>query len=162
MSLNHLDPTGGVRMVDVGKKPATEREAIARGKICMKTETLKLISDKSAPKGDVLGIAQVSGIMAAKNTWNLVPLCHQLELTGINVSLYITPEDPDGPSVSVEARISASAKTGAEMEALTAVSIACLTVYDMCKAVDKEMIIQDIRVIRKDGGKSGLYVREGE
>ncbi len=162
MDLTHLDPKGGVRMVDVRDKPVTVREAIARGSVRMKCETLQLISAGNVPKGDVLGIAQIAGIMAAKKTPDLIPLCHQLELTGVNLTLSLAPDDPKGPSVHAEAKVRAEAKTGAEMEALTAVTVACLTVYDMCKAVDKEMEIGSIRLVRKSGGKSGSYVREGE
>lgn len=158
-SLTHLDPKGGVHMVDVGAKEPTQREAIARGRVRMSPKTLKAISAGEMPKGDVFAVAQVAGIMAAKKTSEIVPLCHPLSLTGIQVRVY---RDDGTSAVEVEARVSLLAKTGAEMEALTAVSAACLTVYDMCKAIDKEMVIEDIRLVMKGGGKSGEYVREGE
>ncbi len=157
--LTHLDPCGGVRMVDVGDKAVTAREATARGSVRMKKETLTLIAKGQMPKGDVLVTAQVAGIMAAKKTKDLVPLCHPLELSGIEVRLSLQEEPV---AVSVESTVKVDSKTGAEMEALTAVAVACLTVYDMCKAVDKSMEITNIRLIRKSGGKSGAYVREGE
>lgn len=162
MDLTHLDPKGGVRMVDVGHKTATARKAVARGSVRMKPETLRLICSQNIPKGDVLGIAQVAGIMAAKKTQELIPLCHQIELSGVNLTFTPEPDDAQGPSINVEAAVSVTGKTGAEMEALTAVSVACLTIYDMCKAVDKQMTIGNIRLLSKSGGKSGAYVREGE
>lgn len=157
--LTHLDPEGGVRMVDVGNKDVTAREAVARGLVLMKPQTLDLIARGAAPKGDVLVTAQVAGIMAAKKTGDLIPLCHPLDLSGIDVRLAL---DKEANAVSVEARVRLVSKTGAEMEALTAVAVACLTVYDMCKAVDKGMEVTRIRLIRKSGGKSGTYTREGE
>ena len=157
--LTHLDPKGGVRMVDVGAKDVTAREAVARGLVRMKCETLDLIGRGAMPKGDVLVTAQVAGIMAAKKTGDLIPLCHPLELVGVDVQLSL---DKDAGAVSVESRVRLNSKTGAEMEALTAVAVACLTVYDMCKAVDKGMEVTDIRLVRKSGGKSGTYIREGE
>ncbi len=157
--LSHLDPEGGVRMVDVGDKAITAREAVARGRVLMRPETLDLIAQGKMPKGDVLAIAQVAGIMAAKRTPDLIPLCHPLNLSGVNVRLW---PDRDAGAVEVEASVRVEARTGAEMEALTAVSAACLTVYDMCKAVQKDMVISEVRLARKSGGRSGLYVREGE
>lgn len=157
--LTHLDPAGGVRMVDVGDKEVTEREAVAIGTVRMKPETLSLIAEGVMPKGDVLTTAQVAGIMAAKRTPDLIPLCHPLDLAGVTVDLSL---DRETSAVNVRSTVRLSARTGAEMEALTAVSVACLTVYDMCKAVDKDMEITGIRLVRKSGGKSGLYVREGE
>lgn len=157
--LTHLDPEGGVRMVDTGDKAVTRREAAARGRVEMRAETIGLIAEGKMPKGDVLSIAQVAGIMAAKKTPDLIPLCHPLNLSAVNVRLWL---DRERSSVEVEATVRVEAKTGAEMEALTAVSAACLTVYDMCKAVQRDMQIKDIRLVRKTGGKSGAYAREGE
>jgi len=157
--LTHLRPEGGVVMVDVSAKPETKREAIARGRVFMRPETLELIAQGKIPKGDVLTTAQIAGIMGAKRTWELIPLCHILNLGGVEVGLSI---DTDKSAVEIEAKIHLDGKTGAEMEALTAVSLAALAVYDMCKAVDKAMVISDIRLIRKSGGKSGTFVREGE
>jgi len=157
--LTHLDPEGGVRMVDVGAKEVTTREAVARGLVRMKAGTLDLIAKGAMPKGDVLVTAQVAGIMAAKKTGDLIPLCHPLDLAGVDVHLSL---DKDASAVSVESRVRLSSRTGAEMEALTAVAVACLTVYDMCKAVDKDMEVTDIRLVQKSGGKSGTYIREGE
>lgn len=157
--LTHLDPEGGIRMVDVGDKPVTARVAVARGRITMRQDTLALIAEGKMPKGDVLTIAQVAGIMAAKKTPELIPLCHPLNLSAVNVRLWL---DREAGSVEVEASVRVESKTGAEMEALTAVSAACLTVYDMCKAVQKDMTIGDVRLVQKSGGKSGAYVREGE
>lgn len=158
-ALTHLSPKGGVHMVDVGHKEPTVREAIARGRVRLMPETIQAISAGAMPKGDVFTVAQVAGIMAAKKTSEIVPLCHPLALTGIRVQ--VVPNRRDSV-VEVEARVSLFSKTGAEMEALTAVSVACLTVYDMCKAVDSEMVIEEIRLVKKSGGKSGEYVREGE
>ena len=158
-ALTHVRPEGGVRMVDVGGKPPTTREAVARGKVKMKPATLEMITQGKMPKGDVLTAAQVAGIMAAKKTWDLIPLCHVLNLNGVEVNLIPDFEDS---SVQVQSTVRLEGKTGCEMEALTAVSVACLALYDMCKAVDKSMVITDIRLIKKSGGKSGTYLREGE
>lgn len=146
-------------MVDVGEKGKTRREAVARGRVTMRPETLDLIAHGKIPKGDVLTVAQVAGIMATKRTPDLVPLCHNIDLSGAEVRLWIDREES---AVLVQARVRAEAKTGAEMEALTAVSVACLTVYDMCKAVQKDMEITGIKLVAKSGGKSGVYIREGE
>lgn len=146
-------------MVDVGDKAVTARVAVARGGVTMRPDTLALIAEGKMPKGDVLAIAQVAGIMAAKKTSEIIPLCHPLNLSSVNVRLWL---DPGRNSVEVEATVRVEAKTGVEMEALTAVSAACLTVYDMCKAVQKDMEITDLRLVSKSGGKSGSYVREGE
>lgn len=160
--LTHLDPHGGVQMVDIGVKNVTPREALARGFVRMKQATFDLIAQGDMPKGDVLGTAQLAGIMAAKRTADLIPLCHPLGLSGVNLKVDLDPQGAGGPGVRVEASVRVEAKTGAEMEALTAVAVACLAVYDMCKAVDKELLITDIRLVRKSGGKSGLFIREGE
>ncbi|MBE3519632.1 MAG: cyclic pyranopterin monophosphate synthase MoaC [Firmicutes bacterium] len=157
--LTHLRPEGGVRMVDIGGKSVTFRKAVARGEIRMSPETLALISQGKVAKGDVLTAAQIAGIMAAKRTQELIPLCHQINLTGVDVELRVNPERS---VVEVEATARLEGKTGAEMEALVAVAISCLTVYDMCKAVDKEMEIGRIRLVEKSGGKSGSFVREDE
>lgn len=150
--LSHLDETGAAHMVDVGGKGETERVAIAEGCVKMRPETLALIRAGNAAKGDVIGTARIAGIMAAKKTHDLIPLCHPLLLSKITVDI---EADEALPGLRVSATIKLVGKTGVEMEALTAVSVACLTIYDMAKAADKAMIIQDIRLLRKTGGKSG-------
>jgi len=154
-NLTHLDSTGHARMVDVGKKPDTERVAIARGEVQMRLETLELIRQGVLKKGDVLAIAETAGVLAAKRTSELIPLCHPLLLNQIIVELEL---DPDLPGVSITSTVRTTGKTGVEMEALTAVSIAALTVYDMTKAVEKTMRIQNVRLMEKRGGESGRYV----
>ena len=155
--LTHLDEQGQARMVDVGAKPDTERIAVARGEIHMKKETLDLIRAGQIKKGDVLTIAQIAGITASKRTSELIPLCHPLPLTKVDVDLTI---DESLPGVVITATTKTVGKTGVEMEALTAVSVAALTVYDMAKAVEKTMRIQNIRLIEKHGGQSGDVVNE--
>lgn len=155
--LTHFDARGEAHMVDVSEKPVTSRIAVARGAVRMKPETLELISRGDARKGDVLGVARLAGIMGAKRTADLIPLCHPLPIT--KVSLELQP-DPELPGVRIEATVKTTGQTGVEMEALTAVSVAALTVYDMVKAVDKGMVISDIRLALKDGGKSGRYEAE--
>jgi cyclic pyranopterin monophosphate synthase len=155
--LTHLDEQGQARMVDVGGKAETSREAIARGVVLMRPETLRLILDGALPKGDVLATARIAGIMAAKKTSDLIPLCHPLMLTHANVT--ITPVVAEH-ALHIEATVRTSGKTGVEMEALTAVSVAALTIYDMCKAVDRGMRLTDIRLAEKRGGKSGELVLE--
>jgi cyclic pyranopterin phosphate synthase len=152
--LSHVDARGRARMVDVGAKGDSMREATARGRIVMRPETLALIASGGVAKGDVLTVAQVAGIMAAKRTHELVPMCHPLLLTGIDVRL--TPDEARS-AVEIEATVRTTGKTGVEMEALTAVSVAALTVYDMCKAVDRGMRIERVRLVRKTGGKSGVW-----
>ena len=152
--LTHFDDQGRAHMVDVSDKPVTARIAVARGAVKMSAETLALITEGRAQKGDVLGVARLAGIMAAKKTADLIPLCHPLPIT--KVALDLTP-DPSLPGIVVEAAVKTSGQTGVEMEALTAVSVACLTIYDMVKAVEKSMSIEGIRLILKDGGKSGRY-----
>jgi cyclic pyranopterin phosphate synthase len=152
--LTHFDESGRARMVDVGAKSATERQAIATGRIGMQPETLKLIIEGDVKKGDVLAVARLSGIMAAKRTSDLIPLCHPLRLTGITIDF--TP-DTDSSEVTILATVKANDRTGVEMEALVAVSTAALTIYDMCKSYDRGMIISDIRLLEKSGGKSGHY-----
>src|ERR1043166_6591576 len=154
--LSHVDSRGRVRMVDVGAKPVTEREAVARGSITMSREALRLVRSGKVKKGGPLQAARVAGIMAAKQTSALIPLCHPLPLTSVTVELMPTSRGYD-----IEARVKTSAQTGVEMEALTAVAVAGLTMYDMVKAVDKAMEIGDIRLEYKAGGKSGTYVRAG-
>lgn len=146
-------------MVDVGAKPETERVAIARGEVLMQQETLALVRSGGAAKGDVLGIARIAGIMAAKRTGELIPLCHPLPITSATVDFRL---DEARGAVLIEAAVATVGKTGVEMEALTAVSAAALTIYDMVKAVDKEMVIGHVRLISKTGGKSGEYRRAGE
>jgi cyclic pyranopterin phosphate synthase len=155
--LTHLDEKGAAAMVDVSSKAVTERQAIAEGHITMLPETLDLIRKGNAKKGDVLGAARIAGIMAAKKTHELIPLCHPLLLSKIAVDL-----EPDDtlPGIRVRATVKLSGQTGVEMEALTAVSVACLTIYDMVKAADRAMVISAIRLIEKSGGKSGTYRAE--
>lgn len=154
--LSHLDKKGRVKMVDVGSKPATEREAAARGSVYMKTQTLKLITDKKISKGDVFETARLAGIMAAKKTCELIPLCHQINLTSVAVDFTI---DKKKNKVDIETRAKCTGQTGVEMEALMAVSASALTIYDMCKAVDRGIIISDIMITEKRGGKSGEWKR---
>ena len=155
--LSHIDASGRAKMVDVSAKADTKREATARGRIVMRGETLALITSGGMPKGDVLAVAQIAGVMAAKRTHELIPMCHPLMLTGIGVSL--TPDEAHS-AIEIEATVRTTGKTGVEMEALTAVTIAALTVYDMCKAVDRAMRIERVRLVRKRGGKSGEIVLE--
>jgi cyclic pyranopterin phosphate synthase len=157
-ALTHLGATGEANMVDVGAKAETERTAVAEGTVTMRPETLRMILAGDARKGDVLGTARIAGIMAAKRTHELIPLCHPLLLT--KVSVEIAP-DEGLPGLRVTAIARVTGKTGVEMEALTAASVACLTIYDMAKAVDRGMVLGGIRVIEKSGGKSGDYRAEG-
>jgi cyclic pyranopterin phosphate synthase len=155
-TLSHVDAKGRVRMVDVGDKPVTTREALARGEITMSAPALKQIRSGKVKKGDPLQTARLAGIMAAKQTSALIPLCHPLPLTHVSVEL-----TPTRRGYRIEARVRTNAQTGVEMEALTAVSVAALTIYDMVKAVDKEMVIGEISLIEKTGGRSGHYRRTG-
>lgn len=148
--LTHLDATGAAHMVDVGAKPATARKAVASGQITMSAEALAAIRAGNAPKGDVLGTARLAGIMAAKRTGELIPLCHPLGLEAVNVDFAY-----EEGAISATATVSLTGKTGVEMEAMTAVSVALLTIYDMAKAIDKGMVISEVRLIAKSGGKSG-------
>jgi len=157
MGLTHVDDQGRVRMVDVGEKPETERVAVAKGQVTMRPETLRLIAEKGVPKGDVLAVAQVAGIMAAKRVPDLIPLCHPLLLTKIDVEFDI---DKEASRIEITATVRSRGKTGVEMEALTAVSVAALTIYDMAKAVERTMHIGEIRLVRKSGGKNGEIVLE--
>ena len=155
--LTHLDDSGAARMVDVGQKADTERIAVAAGEVVMRPETLQLIYDGAIKKGDVLTVARIAGIMAAKRTSELIPLCHPIALTHLDVNLTL---DETSSRVLIEATAHTVGKTGVEMEALTAVSAAALTVYDMAKAVDRGMRIQNIRLLEKHGGKSGDFVAD--
>jgi cyclic pyranopterin phosphate synthase len=152
--LSHVDPRGRVRMVDIGDKPVTAREAVARGSITMSREALRLIRRGAVKKGDPLQTAKLAGILAAKQTSALIPLCHPLPISSVNVEVR-----PTARGYEIEARVRTTGQTGVEMEALTAVAVAALTIYDMVKAVDKTMVIGAIRVMRKSGGRSGTYVR---
>lgn len=152
--LTHLDSDGAARMVDVGDKPHTARKAVARGEIVMSAETLAKIESASLTKGDVISTARLAGVMAAKRTGDLIPLCHPLPLNHADVEI---EADPNLPGLQITATASVTGQTGIEMEALTAVSVAALTIYDMAKAVDKAMVIQNIRLIHKSGGRSGTF-----
>lgn len=149
--LTHVDDQGDVRMVDVGEKPVTAREAVARAEVRMRPATLRMLKSGTAPKGDVLAAARIAGIQAAKRTWELIPMCHQVQLTSVQLS--IAPQGKD--RVRLEARACAADRTGVEMEALTAVSVGALTLYDMLKAVDRGMVIEGVALLEKRGGKSG-------
>jgi cyclic pyranopterin monophosphate synthase len=152
--LTHFDERGNARMVDVGDKEITERVATAKASVIMLPATLALIRDKKAAKGDVLAVAQLAGIMAAKKTSDLIPLCHPLALSSVQVTLSL---DEARNAVDIEATCKLKGKTGVEMEALTAASVAALTVYDMCKAVDRGMVIAEVKLVHKSGGKSGTF-----
>jgi cyclic pyranopterin phosphate synthase len=156
-ALSHIDPRGQARMVDVGGKPTTERFAVAEGKVIMRRETLDLVVAGNAAKGDVLGAARLAGIMAAKRTHGLIPLCHPLPISKVEIEI---DAEHSLPGFRVQATVKVTGQTGVEMEALTAVAIACLTIYDMVKAVERGMRIEGIRVLEKSGGKSGHYRAE--
>lgn len=151
--LTHFDAAGNAAMVDVSAKPVTERSATARGRVLMQETTLRMIVDGAAKKGDVLGVARLAGIMGAKRTADLIPLCHPLPIAAVSVDLAAAPPD----AVDIEATVRTTGRTGVEMEALTAVSVAALTVYDMCKAVDRGMRVEAVRLVHKSGGKSGEF-----
>ncbi|MFL4969620.1 MAG: cyclic pyranopterin monophosphate synthase MoaC [Xanthobacteraceae bacterium] len=157
--LTHLGRRGAARMVDVGAKAVTERVAVAEGRVTMTAKTLDVVLKGDAKKGDVLGAARIAGIMAAKRTHELIPLCHPLPISQVTVDI---EPDPARPGLVVRARVTVSARTGVEMEALTAVSVACLTIYDMVKAVERGMRIEAIRLVEKSGGKSGRYRASGD
>lgn len=158
-NLTHLDAKGRAKMVDVSSKEETRRQAIARGWVEMAPETLEIIISGGVKKGDVLAVAQVAGIMAAKRTHELIPMCHPLLLTGIKMDFHFNrPQN----RLEIEAQVSNIGQTGVEIEALHAVAVAGLTIYDMCKAIDRGMIIGDIRLIEKSGGQSGAFIRGGE
>ena len=154
--LTHFDKRGRARMVDVSEKPVTEREAVARGLVSMKKATLQMIVNSTIPKGDVLGVARVAGIMAAKKTSELVPMCHPLNIASVTIDFDI---DTKNSKILIESRVKITGQTGVEMEALTAVSAAALTIYDMCKSADRGMVISDIMLVEKRGGKSGVFKR---
>ena len=162
MTLSHVDDLGRARMVDVGAKPDTQREATARGRVVMQPQTLALIEQGGLPKGDVLAVAQVAGVLAAKRTHELIPMCHPLLLTYVSVTFQ--PASPAGldesAAVDITATVRTTGKTGVEMEALTAVAVAGLTIYDMCKAVDRGMRLEGVRLVHKRGGKSGEWTEE--
>jgi cyclic pyranopterin monophosphate synthase len=153
--LSHFDDSGASRMVDTSAKPETERQARARGRVRLAPATLALIRDRGLAKGDVLEVARLAGIMAAKRTGELIPLCHPLPLTGVQIDFSFPANDV----VEIEAVVKVFARTGVEMEALTAVSVAALTIYDMCKSVDRAMMIEHIRLEEKSGGRSGHFLR---
>lgn len=155
--LTHLDSEGRARMVDVTEKDQTSRVAIARGAVFMRPETLAMVMEKRVEKGDVFSVARVAGIMAAKKTPDLIPMCHPLNLT--SVEIFLTAEKTP-PRVEIEAVVKVTGKTGVEMEAMTAASVCGLTIYDMCKAVDREMTVGEIRLVKKSGGKSGTFIRK--
>lgn len=154
MEFTHFNEYGKAKMVDVSEKNETKRVAIAKGSIKMNPETIKMIKDNKMKKGDVLSVAQIGGITGAKKTWDIIPMCHNIFITGSDIKFTVLEDE-----IEVEAKVSTVGKTGVEMEALTAVSTAMLTIYDMCKAVDKDMVIGNIRVMKKIGGKSGEYNR---
>ena len=160
MGLTHFDESGRARMVDVGAKAETEREAVAVADVRMLTATMQLIRDGKVAKGDVLAVAQVAGIMAAKQTSQFIPMCHTLLLTSAQLAFESADHDDGSSTLHIRATVRTTGKTGAEMEALSAVSIAALTVYDMCKAVDRGMEVQRVRLLRKSGGKSGVFERD--
>ena len=155
--LTHFNEQGRAKMVDVTEKAVTHRVAVAAGEVHMAPETMTHIKNGTMKKGDVLAVAQVAGIQAAKHNWELIPMCHPLPLTGIDITFHLS-DDPR--MVEIQAAVSCTGVTGVEMEALTAVSVAALTIYDMCKAVQKDMHITNIRLLRKSGGKSGDYIAE--
>ena len=155
MKLSHLDDNGAARMVNVGEKPITQRKALARSFVRLKPETLELLLEGGLPKGDALSVARLAGIMAAKRTPDLIPLCHPLPLSGVEVDIY-----PEENGVRIEAFASTSAQTGVEMEAMTAASVAALALYDMVKGVEKGASIEQVVLLKKSGGKSGDYRRE--
>ena len=152
--LTHFDESGRSKMVDVGEKELTLREAVASGIISMKAETFQMIMNKEIVKGDVLGVAKIAGIMAAKKTSDLIPMCHHLEITHVEVNF--RPREKDY-TIEIESRVRIKGRTGVEMEALVAVTTAALAIYDMCKAVDRGMVISQVKLVKKSGGKSGVY-----
>jgi len=155
----HLDENGTPRMVDVSAKPETHREAVARGTVRMKPETALAVERGVVAKGDVLGTAKTAGIMAAKRTGDLIPMCHPLQLTSVDIFF---SGNASAGEISIEARVKTVGRTGVEIEAMTAVSVAALTIYDMCKSADRGIVISDIRLVKKSGGKSGTFQREPE
>ncbi|AJA46403.1 cyclic pyranopterin monophosphate synthase accessory protein [Clostridium pasteurianum DSM 525 = ATCC 6013] len=156
MEFTHINDEGRAKMVDVGEKAETEREAVVKGSICMERETLEKIKEGTIKKGDVLAVAQVAGIMAAKSTSSIIPMCHPIFITGCDINFNL---DFENNKVDIICVVRTVGKTGVEMEAFTAVSAAALTIYDMCKAIDRGMVIKDIMLMEKSGGKSGVYKR---
>ncbi len=154
--LTHIDENGASRMVDVSEKKVTERIAVAHARVTMKPETFRLIMDKKVIKGDVLGVARVAGIMAAKKTNELIPMCHPLSINSVKIDYTNNNQD----SIEITSEVKVSAKTGVEMEALTAVSICALTIYDMCKSADRSMLISEVYLVKKSGGKSGTFINK--
>jgi cyclic pyranopterin monophosphate synthase len=159
MDFTHFNENGKARMVDVGEKNETKRTAIARGTIYISKDTLAKVKDGQMKKGDVLAVAQVAGIMGAKKTSEVIPMCHNIFIDGVDLNFKI---DEEKSAIHIEAEAKTTGKTGIEMEALTAVSVAALTIYDMCKAIDKAMVIDNIRLVKKTGGKSGEFIRNKE
>lgn len=157
MDFSHFNSAGRAHMVNVGDKQDTRRTAIAAGRVLVNKETLELIRTGGMKKGDVLGTAQIGGIMGAKNTPHIIPMCHSIMLSGVDIDFSLNEQDC---AVEITATASCTGATGVEMEALTAVSVAALTIYDMCKAVQKDMVIDSIRLLKKTGGKSGDFIRE--
>ena len=155
--LTHIDEHGQSRMVDVSEKAVTRREAVARGRVRMQPRTFEMIANHAITKGNVLEVARIAGIMGAKQTGTLIPLCHPLNIASVEILFHLHPHAAE---IEIEATVKIAANTGVEMEALTAASIAALTIYDMCKAVDRGMVISDIRLIKKTGGKSGAFLSE--
>lgn len=155
--LTHVDETGKARMVDVSEKDVTLREAVASGVISMKPETFRMVMNAEIAKGDVLGVAKIAGIMAAKKTSELIPLCHPLDITHVEIRFNLQEKQS---AITIEAGVKTHHRTGAEMEALVAVTTAALTIYDMCKAVDRAMVISDVKLVKKSGGRSGTYQAE--
>lgn len=157
MELTHINEQGRAKMVDVSEKQETLREAVAYGNVYMKRETLQKINEGTIKKGDVLSVAQVAGIMGSKKTSDIIPMCHPIMISGCDISFFL---NFDENRIEITATVKNTGQTGVEMEALTAVAIAGLTIYDMCKAIDREMIVSDIKLIKKSGGKSGLFERK--
>jgi cyclic pyranopterin phosphate synthase len=155
----HFDDEGRARMIDVGEKPVTRREAVARGRILLSAEACRAVIEGSVKKGDVLGVARIAGIQGAKRTADWIPLAHPLPLDGVEIDFH---PDPSLPAIEIEARVRVQARTGVEMEALVAVSAAALTIYDMCKSIDRAMVIEAVRLVHKTGGKTGTFTREDE
>lgn len=159
MEFSHFNEYGRAKMVNVGSKQETERRATARGRVLMSPETLEMVKSGGMKKGDVLAVSQVGGIMGAKKTQDIIPMCHPINITGADIIFSYNDEDS---AIEIEATVTCTGQTGVEMEALSAVSVAALTIYDMCKAVQKDMVIDSIRLIEKTGGKSGTFRRDGE
>jgi len=156
VDFSHLDGNGKARMVDITDKTPSHRSATAKGKVTMRRETVRLIEEEGMAKGDVFGVAKVAGILAAKRTSDLIPMCHPLEITGVDIRF---DSHADRGEIEIEATVKTHGKTGVEMEALTAVGVAALTIYDMCKSADRDIVLTEIFLCRKEGGKSGTYIR---